>query len=173
MNNDLNEKKDNLIIEKLNSSNESKINEAIAEIRQNGKPEFFPHMINLYKNSSSYIVKQQLFDTFIDIKDVNVIPYIVQTLKNPEYKNIKKDLLNICWQTSLDFIDYVDIFIEIFIFDDFETAFEAFTIIDCIDNKPDTHFFQKSIDLLISNTENIKENKQFLFEEILNKLNNL
>lgn len=167
------EQKDMVLIEKLNSENENIFLEALAEIIEKGNTFFITHMIDLYKNTKSESKKQKLFGTFIDLKDLNTRPYIINYINDANYNLIKKDLLNICWQSSLIFEDYIDTFINIFVNDDFELAFEAFTIIELFENKFPVEVIDKNISLLNSHYQLFEESKKKLTPELINILKNL
>jgi hypothetical protein len=43
-----------------------------------------------------------------------------------------------CWENGLDYKNYFPVFVDIVINEDWETGFEAFTVIENMENYPDT-----------------------------------
>jgi hypothetical protein len=167
------DKKDKILIEKLTSENNNLVLDAISSIKEQGSVLFLPFLIELYKTTKFQDIKIELFNLFIDLKDKNAVQFIIDAIKNTEYYKIKKDLLSICWQSSLLFHEYIELFIDIFVKDDFEIAFEAFTIIEWMDLLVNKETINNQISYLIKNKESVSEQKQILFNELIKTLENL
>ena len=57
----------------------------------------------------------------------------------------EKRLLTACWQNGLDFSTFLPVFIDLIIHEDWEIAFEAFTVIDNLEFLPSHEIIKISV----------------------------
>ena len=125
-------KSDLVSLEKLRSGNETLVLEEIIKFRKKGNINTLSELLHLFLNTESPKIKIEIENVLIDVKEKKAIPLLISTLQST--KGLKqKELLAICWQMSLDFSDYLNEFVHFFIEGNFELAFEAFTLIENIE----------------------------------------
>ncbi|HKI89750.1 MAG TPA: hypothetical protein VKA38_12040 [Draconibacterium sp.] len=104
------------------------------------------------------------------IKSKDTVPLFAEALENEKFKAIQKTILTACWQNGLDFAAYLPLFVEIVISEQWETAFEAFTVIENMDHLPGPQTVKQASERIhIALATATGQNKYFL-EEILMKI---
>lgn len=130
----MSEKKKNdetqIIIEKLKSDNPIIIKETLIELREKGDSKFTPLLFDLLLKHHDTNIANTIKSFISDIKDSSVKTSLIECLQNKDFNKIKKDLLNICWESRFDFSEDIELFVDAMINDDFMTAFEALTVIE-------------------------------------------
>jgi hypothetical protein len=163
---------DKLIIKKLQSINEEEVLFAIKELRNTGNKNLIPTVIELLANHKSEKVKKKLTELLYDLKYQAAAPFIIEAIQSNDFKNIRELLLSACWQSRLDFSEYIPVFIKMFIEGNFNEAFEAFTVIDSMDAKIEKKIASESINMLKKEISNIAQNKKELLVELVHILEN-
>jgi len=117
------------------------------------------------------VIKENIRQFFMRIKNNNVVKNILEIIENNRFLSEKKFFISLCWQLPLQFDDFYDFFLKIFYEDNFENAFEAFTVIDTIINKGKQNLSEKviaeRIDELKSHLSKIDEQKRLLSMEMI------
>ncbi len=165
-------KQNKLIINKLQSTDIEEVLFAIKELRNTGNKNLIPAVIELLANHKSEKVKKQITELLYDLKYQAAAPFIIKAIQSNNFKNIRELLLSVCWQSRLDFSEYIPVFIKLFIEGNFNEAFEAFTVIDSMDAKIEKKIVTGSIDKLKNEISNIAENKKELLVELVHILEN-
>ncbi len=99
--------------------------------------------------SSNKDVFNLSFNIIIDIKDNNFKSIIFNFISNDKYSSIKKDIVSICWQSSISFCSEISLFFDILINDDIEIAIEALSVIEnCYGNTANNNSFVDGVDKL-------------------------
>jgi hypothetical protein len=94
----------------------------------------------------------------------------MRAIEDDKYKGIRKTILTACWQNGLDFSTFLPVFIDLVIHEDWETAFEAFTVIDNFEFLPGTEIINFSITKINEAMLNVSEQHKYFLNEILAKL---
>ncbi len=165
-------KQNKLIIKKLQSNDVEEVLFTIKELRNTGDKDLIPYVIDLLAEHKSERVKKAVLNLLIDLKHQNVVPVIIDALQSDKYFNIKEQLLNVCWQSRLDFSEYMPVFIDYFIQGDFNQSFEAFTVIENMESKIDKIMAESAIANLKNELGNISENKKELLVELVHIIEN-
>ena len=158
----------------LYSTNRNEVLSALNTIKKEGDARFLPALLNLYETENNPDILNSLEMLLSNIKDkqaVSILALAVADTQNPDFKT---RLISICWNTGLDFAEYLSVFTKIFIESDFLTAFEAFTLID--NTEPDTITeaeIIKNMRLLSESKANISSDKKALFNNIVQMFTNL
>jgi hypothetical protein len=155
--------------EVLYSSDFKSIEEALKILREKGNINILPDVFNIYKAYKGKDLGGKIYNFLSDIKCSQAVPLIINLIGNNEYRSIRQDLLQLCWQTRLDFSAYFEKFIDIFIKEDLTTAFEAFTVLEYMDIK-NTEVLKKGISKLEQSISDIDESKKELLVDLVNIL---
>lgn len=118
------------LVSELQSSDSKTVTKSINQLREEGQLEDIVILFDLLVKSTDEEVKNTILKFLADIKDKNADLIFIEAILNDEYKSIQKELAGICWQSSIDFTKHVSVFTDLLIKSDFETAFEAFTVIE-------------------------------------------
>ncbi|MBK8808350.1 MAG: hypothetical protein IPO21_17680 [Bacteroidales bacterium] len=157
----------NETLNKLFASEPLLVMEALISIEQSIHIEYFPNMIKVLKETQSAEIKNKIIDILSDVKDKNLKQIILNSLMDVTNKSIFKELCTICWQSSIDFSENLELFAQILIEEPLEVAIEALTVIEeriheCSDNQKNT-----LITYLNDNKEHIDSYKQKILVDFL------
>jgi hypothetical protein len=139
------------LIGQLKSNNEKQVLDALEQFKEDGQASLLQIIVDLYAHSDHKTVREKAFGLLCDLKIQQVDETIVELIKQQEDIEIKKNLIASCWQSRINYIAYLEYFIDLVIDAEFEVAFEAFTVIENIDGKVSFERKQQ----LISYTEDI------------------
>lgn len=118
------------ILKKLTSNEPQLLNEAIDWIKENGDLSMVNPLLDLLESTTDHPTNTAIINTLVDIKENAFREILTNRIKKTTTSTFKALLLRICWESSLDYSGNIDLFTEIFMKDDFMTAFEAFTVIE-------------------------------------------
>ncbi|WP_421919033.1 hypothetical protein [Marinifilum sp.] len=119
----------------LQSSDVKTVTESINQLREEGQLDDIVILFDLLVKSNDDSLKDTILKFLSDIKDKNADSIFIDAILDEKYKSIRKDLTSTCWQSSIDFTNHISIFTDLLIESDFETAFEAFTVIENFTSK--------------------------------------
>lgn len=125
----------NAIILGLNSTDNKVAIDSINQLRKNGKPEDITLLLDLMISNSSGEIQSVIHSFLADLKNQDSDKIIIEAVGDDKYIAIRKILVSICWETSIDFSKYISTFVDLVIESDFETSFEAFTVIENLTEK--------------------------------------
>jgi hypothetical protein len=124
------------IVAKIISGNERDILDAIDRIRNSGNPEYLPYLMSLLIQSLPESIINEVLIILGELKDQKSVPFLLEAINNNEYTSVRKELIASCWQNGLDFSDHLPFFVDLVINNEFEIAFEAFTVIENLEFQP-------------------------------------
>lgn len=145
------------------------IRQALSEIAEFGNTTILADVIQIYKGYVGTSIENEIFDFLINIKQNSAKKIFIDHIKNNEFSRIKSKLLSVLWQSSLDYSDYADFFVDIFINDSFENAFEALTILQN-SNYITPENLHTLIDKLQMSVGSIADEKKELLVDLVNIL---
>jgi len=154
------------VIKNLKSKNQSIILETLAYIKQEGNNEILKEVINLLHSTNDTIIRDEIVDILEHVKEQDSVLTLVQSLENPDYEDILSLLVSACWKNGLDYSASVEIFTDIFIKSDFQLAFDAFTVIDNIE-EIENRIADACIFRLKNTIEDIQDEKKPLYFELI------
>jgi hypothetical protein len=98
----------------------------------------------------------------------------MSAVADPLYAEIKSFLISLAWQTSLDFSDYFDEFVRIFVSEpDFMVAFEAYTVIENMDHHYAKFDLPHLVAVLKEESLSIHADKKELIVELIHKFQDI
>jgi hypothetical protein len=125
------EDKSKKILSDLKSTDIEFVIETIGQIKESGNSIILMALIDLLHDSPQNIeIKKAILDLLAELKDIASIPTLISAIKNEKYINERKELVASCWQNGLNYNEYLPLFIDLIISEDFLVAFEAFTVIE-------------------------------------------
>jgi len=165
-------KQNKLIIKQLSSKNTEEVLFTINKLRNTGNKTVVPYLIDLLSTHSSDKIKESIKSLLYDLKYQSAVDGIIEAIKSDKYRAIRKELLTVCWQSSLDFSKQIETLTICFIKGDFEEAFEAYTAIESIEEKLDEGLADNAISALKNEINKIEESKKELLIELVHIFEN-
>ncbi len=154
------------LIAGLTSGSETQILKAIADLGEKGNALYLPFLLELLSNSPGEEVSRSILELLGNLKDKETIPYLVDAIRDVTDKSLRRDLVTCCWKNGLDFSEYLSFFTDLVIGSDFETAFEALTVIDNLGWQP----LAKLRDMEIIKVRQAEQSAQGIHKELLREL---
>ncbi|HZH73631.1 MAG TPA: HEAT repeat domain-containing protein [Mariniphaga sp.] len=140
---------------------------ALNEIKERGNAAYLPLLFSLLNSNPEPEVEKELTNILGTLKIKDAIPFLTDALLDPKFKPIRKELIIACWQNGLDYRSYLPLFIDIIINEDWETGFEAFTVIENMESFPDQQLVDLSVEKINSALPQTTDRKKYLLQEIL------
>lgn len=154
-------------ISQLKSGNTELVINTIQEIREKGRINIIPEIIDLILQPGNTDIQQACTMLLNDLKDKEAIKYIVAALKDEKYKSIFGILLASCWQNGMDYHEHINLFAELFIKSDYIVALEAFTVIEETIAQCEDKQISSVLNKLVSHNETITEDKEALQKALI------
>jgi hypothetical protein len=146
--------KQRAVISSIISLKDEQIISLIQDFRDNGELFIVEPLIDILFTNRSFSLKQEILQFVSDIKNPDAIEIIADSIQHHMGDRNNYGLVSACWQSNLDFSSKLSIFIEILCNSDYQTSFEAFTVIEnSIGNVS-----QKDLDIYISTIESKLKN---------------
>jgi hypothetical protein len=164
------EKIDSTIKEQLFSTDTKTVISAINSIKRNGNKLYIPVLFDLLSTQPEKEIEAEIKKLLATVKDIKTIDSFIEAVQNEKYKHILKTILIVCWQNGLDFSSYTPVFIDIIINEEWEIAFEAFTIIDNLEFVPEHEIVEVAIQKIEAALKTANEQKTYFLNEILKQI---
>ena len=164
------EKIDPKIKENLFSAQPRVVLTAINSIKEKGNKFYIPLLFDLLNSNPAKEITDEINKLLSTVKDKETTESFIEAITDKKYKPIRKLILTVCWQNGLDFSNYLSVFVDVVINDDWENTFEAFTIIDNFEFLPEQKIVKKAILKIEAAMENANEQKAYFLQEILAKI---
>ena len=164
------EKLDQKIITELFSVNNEIVITALNKIKEKGNKLYIPLLFDLLLLKPDKDVEKETLNLLGSIKVKETVPVFIHALDTPKYKPIRKTILSLCWQNGLDYHDYLPLFIDIIINEDWETAFEAFTVVDNMEVLPEQNIIDETKKKIADALKTASDKKEYFLLEILTKI---
>ncbi len=164
------EKIDKRIQQNLFSANSDIVIQAINEIKERGNRLYLPLLFELLNSLPDKRIEKEITELLGTIKSKDSVNSFMRAIEDKRLKNIRKLLLTACWQNGLDYSTFLPVFVEQIITEDWEIAFEAFTVIDNLEYLPSNAIIQVTIEKIQRALPTANEQKQYFLREVLVKL---
>jgi len=112
------------------TSDEKKIIHKLNDIRQNGTPSIIPLIVELLEKHNKDAIEKVVLEIMGQLKDNECRPFVIESIKRLKTDEIRKKLIMTCWQSGLNYSDYIIDFAREFIDGNFEVSIESFTVIE-------------------------------------------
>ena len=151
------------ILKKISSGDPEAIAEAVDTVKENGDLVIAGKLLDILSQPLAPSTITIIANLLADIKDNQFKDLLIQKLEQTSEGTLKKELLRIVWESSLDYSSY---FLQILQEDDFTVAFEASTVIENLV----PHLMPEQRTKLTDILQVFPEDKKFLAENILEEL---
>ena len=143
---------------------------AIEAIQKKGNKLYLPILFDLLNSSPETEIESEIMNLLGTVKDKETVNSFVRAIEDDKYKGIRKLILTACWQNGLDFSTFLPVFIDLIINEDWEIAFEAFTVVDNLEFLPNEEIIKVSISKINEAMPLTSEQNKYFLNEILVKL---
>lgn len=151
----------------LFSADKDQVLDALSKLKESGNKDYLPILFELMVAGCEAEVENQIQKLLGTVKDKETIPVFINALQEEHFQPIRKNIATVCWQNGLDFSDNIEVFVDLVINENWETAFEAFTVIDNLEHFPSAEVM-KPIKLKIARALKVSDEKRaYMLEELL------
>lgn len=140
---------------------------ALDEIKTKGNVAYLPLLFGILKSNPEEQVEKEILGILGTIKTQDAVPVMAEALQSDEFRPIRKKLTTACWQNGLDYKNYLQVFIELVINEDWETGFEAFTVIENMEKFPEQDVIDRSVLQIKDALVEASGKKKYFLQEIL------
>ncbi len=161
------DEKTSKILSNLRSKNPEIVLDAIEKIRESGNGSILTDIIELLHDNDNIEIQKSVLNLLSELKDKESIPVLITAIKNDKYTNERKDLVACCWQNGLSYNEYLPLFIDMVINEEFQCAFEAFTVIENMYGKIEDEVIEKEILKIENGLNNSDLQKGYLLNGLL------
>ena len=161
---------DKNILSKIYSKDSEQTKEAIEEIKEKKDSRYLPALFELFKPETPDLVKENILTFIRDLKSQDSVPLIMEMLSKTEEEEDLVRLASACWQSRLDFGNYLHNFVSLIIGYNYQVALEAYTVIENSIFSIDKDHLPGEIDRLKGALGEISEEKKPLVMEAIKSL---
>lgn len=144
--------------------------DALKQIKSIGNRLYIPLLFDLLATLPEKEIDEEITKILGTVKDKETVNGFMRGIEDDKYRSIRKKILIACWQNGLDFSTFLPVFIDQIINEDWEIAFEAFTVIDNLEKLPGDPILKVSIEKIHNAMGTVNDQKKYFLNEILLKL---
>jgi hypothetical protein len=122
--------KQKAVIDNLVALNDEQVISLIQDFRENGELFIVSPLIEMLYSKRGQVLKNSILDFIADIKNQDAVSIISQSIQKHMGDKNTSGLISACWQSNLDFSNEIPIFIDILCNADYQSSFDAFTVIE-------------------------------------------
>lgn len=130
----MNKEQKELTLKGLKSEDNKVVSDAIKLIREDGDDSFLSAIFSVFDSTDDQQIRQDIYGLFCDIRNQESAKTIVSLINGTDNDDALQMLVSSCWQTRLDYAEYLETFIKLTTVKPFNIAFEAFTVIENIES---------------------------------------
>ena len=157
----------------IKTSNQELIDHALEEIKTKGDQSYIAPLIAFLHQTSSNEVKEIIYRLFIDLKHENSVDQLIHELENEKDLDILERLVASCWQNGLNYSKHLPYFVQLIIEQEFQIAFEAFTVIENMYGKIEGDIESMLVSKIEKSLPFADERKQYLLKGLLEIIPNI
>ncbi len=151
----------------LFSANTATVISTLNTLKERGNTAYLPLLFDLLNSNPEDEIEQEINFILYNLKIKDAVPVLVEAIQNPKYLPIRKKLAAACWENGLDFKNYLPVFVDLVINEDWETGFEAFTVIENMENFPEQDILDIATEKIRQGLIEANEQKKYFLHEIL------
>lgn len=116
----------------FNSDNQELVLQSLELIRDVGNEQIFEFLVQQLLIQKNREIRQAIVACLVDVKNPRCAKILCSYIENPAYSAQKSLLFSVAWQSALDFSSLSSCAVASICSGDFETAFEAYTLLEHI-----------------------------------------
>jgi hypothetical protein len=157
----------------IKTGNPELISHALEEIRTKGDDSYLAPLVQLLHTSNTRETKELVYQLFNDLKNENSVDQLIELLKAEKDLDILERLVASCWQNGLNYSKHLPYFVQLVIDQEFQIAFEAFTVIENMYGKINDDVERLLIEKIAEGLGDAEERKQYLLKGLLEIIPNI
>lgn len=157
----------------IKSGNPELMDHALDEIKNKGDETYIAPLVAFIHQNLTSVVKDKIYQLFIDLKHENSVDPLVDELKNENDPYILERMVATCWQNGLNYSKHLPFFVQLVIDQEFQIAFEAFTVIENMYGKIDSDVESILMAKIGKSIQNADDKKQYLLKGMLDIIPNI
>lgn len=157
----------------IKTSNPELIDHALEDIKAKGDNTYIAPLIEFLHSSPTKEAKELVYQLFIDLKHENSVDQLITELKNEQDLDILERLVACCWQNGLNYSKHLPFFVQLIIDQEFQIAFEAFTVVENMYGKIDGDVERVLIEKIEKSIPTSEDRKQYLLKGLLEIIPNI
>jgi hypothetical protein len=115
-------------------------------------------------------IKAKIAGIFANLKDKDSVPLLIEAIQNQKYAPELKLLVSGCWENGLNYTNYLSLFVDLLIRQDFPVAFEAYTVITNMETTIDQAKIDTEIEKLDQAMHTTTDEKKALMLDVIDFL---
>ncbi|MEE4285983.1 MAG: HEAT repeat domain-containing protein [Mariniphaga sp.] len=151
----------------LFSANTATVIATLNTLKEKGNNAYLPLLFDLLNSNPEAEIEQEIIFILYNLKTKDAAPVLVEALQNPKFLPIRKKLTAACWENGLDYSSYLPVFVDLVINENWETGFEAFTVIENMENYPDQEIIDFATEKIHQGLVKANEQQKYFLHEIL------
>ncbi len=141
--------------------------DALNVLKKEGNIAYLPILFDMLNAGAEQKVEDEIKKILGTLKVRESAPVLVHALTDPRYKSIRKTIATACWQNGLDYREHLPVFVDLVIQEEWETSFEAFTVIDNMKETPAKEISNQVVDQIHTALKDADDQKKYFLNEIL------
>jgi len=125
----------NHLSKRLSSNNIELVRKTVDQLRKKGSRTDILEIIQGLLLQTNPKARELLVRLLSDINNADLVQPIISAIQSNPQEHAIKDLVRISWESNQDFSDYLIVFADILLTQDYAVAIEAFTVVEthCLD----------------------------------------
>jgi len=157
----------------IKSGNPELVDHALEEIKTKGDATYIAPLIAFLHQPMNDEVRENIYRLFIDLKDENSVDQLVHELENENDLDILVRLIAACWQNGLNYSKHLPYFVQLIIDQEFQIAFEAFTVVENMYGKINFDVEMTLLEKIEKSIPFAEDRKQYLLKGLLEIIPNI
>ena len=157
----------------IKTGNPELIDHAFEEIKTKGDHSYIAPLVQLLHTSSTKEIKELVYQLFSDLKNEHSVDQLIDELKKEQDPEVLARLVSTCWQNGLNYSQHLPYFVGLIIGQEFQIAFEAFTVIENMYGKIDPDIENSLVGEIERSIGHTEERKQYLLRGLLEIIPNI
>jgi hypothetical protein len=157
----------------IKSGNPELVDHALEEIKTKGDTTYIAPLIAFLRQPMTKEVQENIYQVFIDLKDENSVDQLIHELENENDLDILVRLIAACWQNGLNYSKHLPYFVQLIIDQEFQIAFEAFTVVENMYGKINYDDEMTLLEKIEKSIPFAEDRKQYLLKGLLEIIPNI
>lgn len=125
------------ILKDLQSKDDKKVFSALEKTAENGGEHSIYPLLELFRDTSNEEIRSRVRGLLESLKISAAEELLVQALDDPEFANMRGDLLSFMWNSGIQPVDAIDLIVRVSLENDFMTGVEGMTLIESLNEAPE------------------------------------
>lgn len=160
------------LLKQLASNDHAAVLQAMVKLERAGNINDLPSIIRIMSGITEASLIKEFTYFLSNVRSVQAPAILAQFLADPDFANIRVELVRACWESDLDYTPHLMLFTRLFIAGDYMLALEAFTVIEntFLERQVSMEILKEILSLISNSLPDQPETKQRLTLELIHVL---